>query len=229
MTRMTVERLGDGLWTWASPHPAWQPGDDWNRMAYSTYVEADDAVVLIDPLVPTDPQEAERFWHALDRDVERLALPVAVLLTCRWHARSAADLHARYGATVWSPDADIMPSRPLADAARPAAGVEARALGVVEPDLEVAFLLADHDAIVVGDIVHVGDDGPALSPATWHDDTPATHAWFAEHAHRTLRALLTPAPALLLTGHAPSLAGDAVRRFADGLGMHEEPPPSGRP
>jgi len=134
-------------------------------------------------------------------------------------------MRARYGATVWAPDPDAVSDEvgcePLADAARPAVGVEARAVGVVEPDLEVALVLAEHDAIVVGDVIHVGADGPTLSPDMWHDDTTETHEWFLAHGRETVHALLTPPPALLLTGHAPALSGDAVARFAASLAAPE--------
>ena len=57
--------------------------------------------MLIDPLVPQD--ERDRFFEALDRDVERAGRPVAIALTCEWHGRSAAELRERYDADVWAP------------------------------------------------------------------------------------------------------------------------------
>ena len=59
---MELSELAPGIWRW----------DD------SLYVERPDAVVLIDPVVPAG--EEERFFKALDRDVERLGRPVVVLL-----------------------------------------------------------------------------------------------------------------------------------------------------
>jgi hypothetical protein len=76
-----LDELAPGLWRW----------DD------SLYVERPDAVVLIDPVVPAG--EEERFFRALDRDVERLGLPVVVLLTDR--ARDADVFVERYGAEVF--------------------------------------------------------------------------------------------------------------------------------
>ncbi len=81
---MDVERLTDGLWRWGSPE------------AGSVYYEAPDAVVLFDPLLP--PGEEEKFLEYLDRDVERLGLPVSILLTAERHERSAPILRERYGA-----------------------------------------------------------------------------------------------------------------------------------
>jgi len=90
---MDVQELRPGLWRWTARHPDW---DD--REVSSAYLETADAVVLLDPLVPRD--EEERFYGALDRDVERLHLPVAIVLTNPWHRRSSAELAARFGATV---------------------------------------------------------------------------------------------------------------------------------
>jgi hypothetical protein len=58
-------------------------------------------VCLIDPLLP--PEDPDRFWAALDRDVARAGGDVHVLLTVFWHGRSAAEMVARYGARLWAP------------------------------------------------------------------------------------------------------------------------------
>lgn len=97
---MRVERIEAGLWRWTGLHPAWSPGSDWGPEVGSVYWEADGAVVLVDPLVPAEDEE--RFWSALDRDVERLGRPVVVVLTAPWHLRSTDAFAARYGATVWA-------------------------------------------------------------------------------------------------------------------------------
>jgi hypothetical protein len=77
-------RLAEGLWRWTAAPGAW-----------SVYYEAPDAVVLFDPLVP-DGEEEKLLAH-LDRDVERLGLPVSILLTALRHERSGAFLRERYG------------------------------------------------------------------------------------------------------------------------------------
>ena len=64
------------------------------------YYEAPDAIVLIDPLVPTEHVEATRFWEALDRDVKRAGLPVHVYITVFWHARGADEIVRRYGGSL---------------------------------------------------------------------------------------------------------------------------------
>jgi hypothetical protein len=83
---MEVQELRPGLWRWTASHPQWDHAEHWGPDVASVYAELPEAVVVVDPLVPDD--EEDRFWAALDRDVERLGLPVHVLLTVHWHERS---------------------------------------------------------------------------------------------------------------------------------------------
>lgn len=87
---MDVERLAEGLWRWTAQEMS------------SVYYEAPDAVVLFDPLVP--PGEEETFLAYLDRDVERLGLPVSILLTDPASERSARFLRERYQASDRVPE-----------------------------------------------------------------------------------------------------------------------------
>jgi glyoxylase-like metal-dependent hydrolase (beta-lactamase superfamily II) len=137
--RMEVEPIAEGLWRWTARHPGWTPGQGWEPDVGCVYYEDRDAVVLIDPLVPVG--EEERFWRALDRDVERLALPVAVLVTCSWHERSAAVVETRYAGARDAPS-----------------GVEAIP---VAPE-EVAFWLPEMATLVVGDVLVGAGDGLRL-------------------------------------------------------------------
>src|SRR5512132_2170622 len=88
LVTMDVQELRPGLWRWTARHPEW---DD--REVSSAYLETADRVCLIDPLVPRE--EEERFFVALDGDVERIDLPVAIVLTNPWHRRSADELAQR--------------------------------------------------------------------------------------------------------------------------------------
>ena len=80
---MRVREVATGLWWWTALHPAWTPADGgpdgWEQEVGCVYYEAPGAVVLIDPLVPME--DRDRFYRALDRDVERAGLPVRVLVT----------------------------------------------------------------------------------------------------------------------------------------------------
>ena len=56
------------------------------------------AILLIDPVVPEDAEDAARLWRALDRDVERLRRPVCAVATVHWHRRGADEVIERYDA-----------------------------------------------------------------------------------------------------------------------------------
>ena len=98
---MEAVRIADGLWRWTAPHPNWENWPDHEREPREVgcvYYEAEDATVLIDPLVPAG--EEDDFFRHLDADVERRGLPVVILLTAEWHRRSADELAARYDARI---------------------------------------------------------------------------------------------------------------------------------
>jgi glyoxylase-like metal-dependent hydrolase (beta-lactamase superfamily II) len=152
-----VQEVAPGLWRWTGLHPDWKPADagpdGWDQEVGCVYYEAPDAVVLVDPLAP--PEDEERFWEALDSDVERAGKPVRVLLTVSWHGRSAAAVAKRYGAATEGP----LPG-----------GVEARALAAAE---ETAYWLPAHGALVFGDAVLGAGDGVRLCPESWLEGTLA--------------------------------------------------------
>jgi len=140
-----VQELAPGLWRWSAEHPEWRPGEGWEPNVGCYYAEADDATLLLDPLLPMGADEA-RFWTELDADVERRGRPVAVLLTTPYHRRSAEVVAARYDA-------------PIHDGARPGdtlpGGVE-----VLEPsDGASPLWLPACGALAVGDaLISVGGE-----------------------------------------------------------------------
>lgn len=159
---MNVHRIAAGLWRWTAYHP------DWKRDVGCAYVETEDAVVLVDPLVPAT--DAERFLSYLDSDVEQLGRPVHVVLTVYWHVRSAAELAKRYGADVWAPARSALPvERRIGlapHAIRPGDAlpgrIEAYASGRAA---ELVYRLPDHRAIVAGDVL-LGDP-LRICPSRW--------------------------------------------------------------
>ncbi|HJZ61219.1 MAG TPA: hypothetical protein VKD47_03580 [Miltoncostaeaceae bacterium] len=224
MTGMTVQQVQPGLWRWTAPHPAWTPADagpeGWPRDVASVYHEAPDAVVLVDPIVPDERAEADRFWHALDRDVERLGLPVRVLLTCRWHVRSAAAVRDRYGrdaVSVRGPDdrgenLEGLVDEPFEDGDEPAAGVGVVLTGAPAPDQEAVVVLERPSALVVGDLLIGGPLRP--TPPSWFDRGPDGREWYAGARVEVLERLAALAPEMVLTAHGePVLEGgaDALR------------------
>ncbi|HST24618.1 MAG TPA: MBL fold metallo-hydrolase [Gaiellaceae bacterium] len=163
---MEVERIEDGLWRWTGFH------EEWKQDVGCVYVESEDAVCLIDPLVP--PEDRERFLAALDRDVLRLGLPVHVLVTVFWHTRNAREIAERYGAEIWAPSRARPAVERRAGTARPfrpgdslPGGIEAH---VTARSNEVVLFLPRHAALVAGDVLLGSDDGLRLCPDSWLPD-----------------------------------------------------------
>ena len=189
--------MDEGLWHWTVPHPEWKPGDDWDRDVGCVYWETGDAVVLVDPLVPQDGADRVRFLEALDRDVDRMALPVAILLTCEWHGRSQAALAERYDARVFTPPT-----------ATPLPG-GATALDVPE---EAVYWLPGARALVPGDTLLGTGDGLALCPASWFDDRGSI-----DELARGLAPLLDLPVERVLTTHGPPVLADGRAALARAL------------
>ena len=127
---MDVERLADGLWRWTTAG------------AGSVYYEAPGAVVLFDPLLPAG--EEEKFLAYLDRDVERLGLPVSILLTAASRERSTPTLRERYGADDRAPETvEVYPAekQQLAYFIRPHRALVVAAPGVSLPGLPIELVL----------------------------------------------------------------------------------------
>ena len=190
---MQVLRIDDGLWRWTVTHPDWKPGAGWEPEVGCVYWEGPDAVVLVDPQVPPPGADRDRFFEALDRDVERVGSPVVVLTTCTWHARSAEELSARYAGRAINP-------ANIAAAALPA-GVQAIAVPVAD---EVVYWLDGARTLVPGDaLLGDGAGGVRMCPQSWLDSGGSV---------ASLRAELTPALSLaverVLVSHGePVLSG----------------------
>jgi glyoxylase-like metal-dependent hydrolase (beta-lactamase superfamily II) len=204
---MDVQEVAPGLWRWTAWH------EEWRHQVGCVYLERGGSVCLIDPLVP--PEEPERFFAALDRDVARAGGPVHVLVTVFWHTRSARELAARYGARVWaSARARAAVARragEVTDPFRPGdalpAGIEARA---TPRGGEVVLYLPDAKAVVPGDVIlGAAGGGLRLCPEGWLP---------AGKGHAELRETLRPLAALdverVLVSHGEPVlerGGEALR------------------
>ena len=125
---------------WWSPHPDWEPGEDWPEAVPVVRYETEDAVVLIDPFLPPDGSFDPR------------GKPVRVLLTQGAHYRGTADFVERFGASVWTPPRAAwrkMPNPATTDELPD--GVEAIELDG-EPQ-QVAFFIREHATLVSGDVL----------------------------------------------------------------------------
>ena len=192
---MDVHEIAPGLWRWTAPHPDWKPsdaeaGDGWEQDVGCVYLEAADATVLIDPLIPAATADRERFLKHLDADVERRGRPVAILLTTESHRRSAPELAERYGAETLVPPAGSQTTLP--------GGVAA-----LDAVFEVALWIPAHAALVTGDILlGAGDSELRVCPDPWL--VPCSPA----DARERLRPLLDlPVERILVTHGEPVLDG----------------------
>jgi glyoxylase-like metal-dependent hydrolase (beta-lactamase superfamily II) len=209
-----VEQIADGLWRWTALHPDWTPESDWAEEVASFYVESEGDVVLVDPLVPGDEADRERFLEALDRDVGRAGVP-AIVVTVFWHERSATELAKRYeGATIWSyaPTVDRLEgdvTHPF-DVDHPLPG----GIRAIQADREeIVLWIPSHRALAVGD-VFLGDaeGGVRVAP----DD------WFAEGTdpvafRSAMRSLLELPVERILLGHGRPVLEDARAKLEAAL------------
>jgi glyoxylase-like metal-dependent hydrolase (beta-lactamase superfamily II) len=207
---MTVEELRPGLWRWSSAHPEWTPEEEWDQEVSSYALVEEDALVLIDPLVPAD--EEERFWAALDRDAAQHG-PPQVILTVFWHARSTQAILDRYeGAHAFAPAAwpdearERVPSAELYElGATLAAGIEATG---TEHRGEALLWIPSHNALAAGDILlGTAGGGVRTCPDSW-----LRSGVTGRQIRDGLRPLLElPVELLLLTHGAPVLEAAHAR------------------
>jgi hypothetical protein len=125
---------------WFSPHPDWEPGEDWPREVPVVRYETDDEVVVIDPLLPPGD------------DFDPHGKPVRVLLTQPAHYRGTDDFVERYDATVWvSPRAEWRKRPNPGTAAELPPGIEAIELAG-EPQ-QVLFFFRELRTLVASDVL----------------------------------------------------------------------------
>jgi glyoxylase-like metal-dependent hydrolase (beta-lactamase superfamily II) len=192
---MEVQELRPGLWRWTAHHPEWDHAERWGPEVGSVYAELEEAVVVIDPLVPAD--EEEQFWPALDRDVERLGRPLYVLLTVHWHERSVAAVLDRYKAVLWRPEEKIeLPE-----------GVEPVVVKGADWS-EAMFFLEPHRALVVGDLL-IGQNGGIELPVAWFPK--GEQGWVRTELKPMLRESVGALPVeLVLVSHGEPVLEDGA-------------------
>ena len=215
--------VAPGLWRWTAPHPDWTPeadegGEGWGRDVGCLYLEASDALVLFDPLEPDEADERERFWRALDRDVETRGTP-HVLLTIYWHTRSSQAVLDRYaGAHVWAHEST-----------REEIGKRVRYTdtfsfgdklpgGVVAIDAlraqEVMYWLPDQATLVTGDVIlGTHDGGLRVCPDSWLPDETDRREF-----RGALRTLLDLPIERVIVSHGEPVLRDGREALARALG-----------
>lgn len=193
---MDVRELRPGLWRWTAAHPEWEHAEHWGPEVGSVYAELPDALVMVDPLVPQD--EEDRFWEALDRDVERVGKPVHVLLTVHWHERSVAAVLGRYKATLWRPEEKgTLPAGVNAEVVKGSDWVEA------------LFFLEPHRALIAGDLL-IGKAGGGIElPLGWFPK--GEQDWAEQELKPELRKRLAELPIeLVVVSHGEPVLDDGA-------------------
>ena len=193
---MDVRELRPGLWRWTAAHPEWEHAEHWGPEVGSVYAELPDALVMVDPLVPQD--EEDRFWEALDRDVERVGKPVHVLLTVHWHERSVAAVLDQYKATLWRPEEKgTLPAGVHAEVVKGSDWVEA------------LFFLEPHRALIAGDLL-IGKAGGGIElPVGWFPK--GEQDWAQQELKPELRKRLAELPVeLVVVSHGEPVLEDGA-------------------
>jgi hypothetical protein len=83
------KKLAKDLWRWTARHPEWHPGEFGKEVA-SFALRAGDDTVLIDPLLPPDPDPV------LGLVEDNLGERLAILITVPYHVRSSEAIRQRF-------------------------------------------------------------------------------------------------------------------------------------
>jgi hypothetical protein len=199
-----LRELGPGLWRWTALHPEFvqdakpESPADWPEEVGSVLYDAEDATVLIDPLLPAGDG---RVGAELDAHVGDRALPAAILTTIKFHRRSRDELARRYSART-TRAREALP-----------AGVESipiRGAG------ETMFWIPACAALVPGDrIIGAASGGLRLCPESWLRYLPSGIS-LADLAAR-LRPLLELPIERVLVSHGEPVLDDGRAALADAL------------
>lgn len=155
-----------GLHRWTAEVADWTPEqggpDGWQKAVSSVAFEGSEALVLVDPLVDGDD------WGEIDALVERSGAPIAIVVTCPWHSRSAGAALRRYvnspGATTHAHQRTVADTErirfevthPFSGEAELPGGVSAIATDA--PQGEVTLYIERIATVIAGDVL-IGAEG----------------------------------------------------------------------
>jgi hypothetical protein len=184
------QRLAAGLWRWTARHPEWHPGEFGSEVA-SFALQAGPETVLIDPLLPPEPQAV------LDLIEGELQDRLAILISIPYHVRSSEELRKRFGkqvdTTIWGHPACAkrLQRKTGFHAIEPGdelpGGASAYTIGKPRR-FETPLLLPSHRALVFGDAVVELDGGLRV----WSHESvdKDVTAFYRERFNPTLKPLL---------------------------------------
>jgi glyoxylase-like metal-dependent hydrolase (beta-lactamase superfamily II) len=202
-----LEEIAPGLHRWTARHPDWKPEEE-GLVGHDPDVgchawETDDALVLIDPLVPESGEDEQLIWTELDEIASRVDRPIAVLLTIFWHERSTSRVFERYsktlGARVYAHEPaidriDALVTDPFRIGDKLPGGIQAFE---AQRSDEVVFWLPAASALAVGDVILGRKDGLRLFPESWSGGDRM------DEVRAALRQVLDLPIETVLTGHGP--------------------------
>jgi hypothetical protein len=187
----TPEKVAKDLWRWTARHPEWHPGEFGREVACFALRSGDDTV-LIDPLLPPDPEPV------LSLIEDNLGNRLSILITIPYHVRSSEELAKRFGKQVktgiWGHPAC---AKRMEDTSRFTAfeagedelpaGITAHAIGKPRRH-ETPLHVPSHKALVFGDAV-AEVDGRLVVWATPKVDEKVER-FYRERFNPTLEPLL---------------------------------------
>jgi hypothetical protein len=149
------QQLAGDLWRWTARHPEWHPGE-FGREVASFALRVGDETVLIDPLLPDEPDAVLELVEGI------LATRLSILITIPYHVRSSEQLWRRFGdrveTTIWGHPAcakrldDDSAFRAFEPGDDLPAGVAAHRIGKPRR-FETPLHVPSHRALVFGDAV----------------------------------------------------------------------------
>ena len=221
-----LEEILPGLHRWTADVPDWTPdqggAEGWAQEVACVAWEGEDGLVLIDPLVPDGD------WGEIDALAARHRGPIALVVTCPWHVRSAGEAIRRYvnspGIQVWAHTQavkdreriDFEVGHVVSDSAPVAPGVEV--IATDQGNGELTVWIEKIGAIVAADVL-LGAQAERseplrVCPAAWleeaNDVETVTRA-LEPLLEREIRAIVPLHGAPVLSGAKEALAGALAR------------------
>ena len=212
------ERLADGLWRWTARHPEWHPGEFGREVASFAIKANDDDVLLIDPLLPPEPEAVLELIDGLFGE------RVAILVSVPYHVRSAEKLWRRYrgeyDCAIWGHAAcrkrldDRAGLREIQLGVPLPTGVSALAIGRPRRQ-ETPFYIPSHRALVFGDAVAEVNGELRVWATGKVDDRRAR--WYRERFNPTLEPLLELDFERVLVTHGEPVLKDGRSKLRSAL------------
>jgi hypothetical protein len=211
------KRLAAGLWRWTARHPEWHPGEFGSAVASFAALAGDD-LLLIDPLLPPEPQPV------VDLIDKHVGARLTILISIPYHVRSSEELWRRYrdrtDCTMWGHAACVKRLRDRAgfreiELGVPLpSGVSAHAIGRPRRQ-ETPFFIPSKRALVFGDAVAAVDGRLRVWSTDKVDDRRAR--WYRERFNPTLEPLLELDFDRVLVTHGEPVLSDGRRELRAAL------------